>query len=71
MRERKRSETKVAEEYSWAITGGEAVMLRPVRFQCAGVPMDSLVYTQVVEHCLVSPEVCRAFRELLLTSLTL
>ena len=64
MRERKRSETNVAEDYSWAITNGEAVMLRPIRFRCAGVQMDSLLYTQVVEHCLASPEVCSAFREL-------
>lgn len=45
VRERKRIETKVAEEYSWAITGGEAVMLRPIRVQSAGVQMDSLLYT--------------------------
>jgi len=64
VQERERSETKVAEDYSWAITSGVAVMQRPIRFQCAGVQMDSLLYTQVVEHCLVSPEVCSAFREL-------
>jgi hypothetical protein len=27
----------VAEEYFWAITGGEAVILRPIGFQCADV----------------------------------
>ena len=44
-------------------TGGEAVMLRPIRLQC-GVQMDSLLYTYVVEHCVVSPDLRRTFREL-------
>jgi hypothetical protein len=29
-------ETKVAEEYFWARTGGGAVMLWPIKFQCVG-----------------------------------
>jgi hypothetical protein len=37
MRERQRIETNMAEEYCWAITGGEAVILRAIRFQCVGV----------------------------------
>lgn len=37
MRERQRIETNMAEEYCWAITGSEAVMLRAIRFQCAVV----------------------------------
>ena len=37
MRERQRIETNMAEEYGWAITGGEAVMLQVIRFQCVGV----------------------------------
>jgi hypothetical protein len=37
MRERQRNETNMAEEYCWAITGGEAVILRAIRFQCVGV----------------------------------
>jgi hypothetical protein len=37
MRERQRIETNMAEEYCWAITGGEVVILRAIRFQCAGV----------------------------------
>ena len=37
MRERQRIETNMAEEYCWAITGGEAVMLRAIRLQCVGV----------------------------------
>jgi hypothetical protein len=34
LRECKRSETKVLEEYCWAITGGGMVVFPPVRFQC-------------------------------------
>ena len=37
LREWKRLETKVAEEYCWAITGVGAVMRRPIIFQCIGV----------------------------------
>jgi hypothetical protein len=37
IRERQRIETNTAEEYCWAITGGGAVMLWAIKFQCVGV----------------------------------
>jgi hypothetical protein len=37
LREWKRRETKESEEYCWAITGGGAVMRRPISFHCIGV----------------------------------
>ena len=36
LREWKHGDTKVEEEYCWAITAGGAIMLRPIRFHCVG-----------------------------------
>jgi hypothetical protein len=37
MRELKRDETRVTEEYCWAITSGGALMLRSIRLRCVGL----------------------------------
>jgi hypothetical protein len=37
LHEWKHSETKLTKEYCWAITGGGAVVLRPIKFRCVGV----------------------------------
>jgi hypothetical protein len=52
LRRWKRNETKMAEEYCWAITGGGAVMLRPIgsRVLESGFQRDGLVYADILDH---------------------
>jgi hypothetical protein len=45
----------VAEEFCWAITGGDEVMMRPIRFQGIGVYISTelsstYIHSQQYEH---------------------